>query len=132
VTASPIHLAGHQRVAQSPAYWRWDGDSLDRSSIESMMRAASPAQSARCIQSYSQTSVRDIEAALDFSLKPAAQRSRCLARKFGDRIPKQFWLEILIQRQRPVALMIVAREHLVDPAVAIRNTPGQDRIERRL
>ena len=72
VTASPAHLARHECVEQSPAFSHWDSDRLDRLSIQAMMRAASLAQSALCIQSYSQTSVRDIEEALDFTLEPAA------------------------------------------------------------
>jgi uncharacterized protein DUF6492 len=67
VTSSAEHLARHACVEQSPAYSHWDSDRLDRSSVEAMMRAASPAQSALCIQSYSQTSVRDIEDALAFA-----------------------------------------------------------------
>jgi Family of unknown function (DUF6492) len=67
VTTSPAHLATHECVAQSPAFSHWDSERLDRSSIEAMMRAASPAQSALCIQSYSETSVRDIQDALAFA-----------------------------------------------------------------
>jgi hypothetical protein len=67
VTTSPEHLAAHECVEQSPAFSHWESDRLDRSSIEAMMRAASPEQSALCIQSYSETSVRDIRDALEFA-----------------------------------------------------------------
>ena len=72
VTTSPAHLATHACVEQSPAFAHWDSDRLDRSSIEAMMRAAAPEQAALCIQSYSETSVKDIEDALDFALEPDA------------------------------------------------------------
>lgn len=60
VAGSPAHLAEHQLTEDSIVVSHWDDTSLDRSSIESMIRAASPDQAALCIQSYSLTPIEDI------------------------------------------------------------------------
>ncbi|MDF0581267.1 DUF6492 family protein [Bradyrhizobium yuanmingense] len=67
VAGSPAHLAEHLLTKDSIAVSHWDDTSLDRSSIEAMMRTASPAQSALCIQSYSSTSIEDIREVLRLS-----------------------------------------------------------------
>jgi hypothetical protein len=68
VTSSPARLAAHDIVERSLAFAHWEDAHLDRSSIEAMMRAASPDQVALCIQSYSSTSVEDIRSALGSAL----------------------------------------------------------------
>jgi hypothetical protein len=60
VANSPQHLAAHRVTESSIAVSHWDDTRLDRQAIEAMMRAATPAQSALCIQSYSSTSIDDI------------------------------------------------------------------------
>jgi Family of unknown function (DUF6492) len=67
VTTEPAYLATHECVEQSPAFAHWESDRLDRTSIEAMMRAAAPEQAALCIQSYSETSVKDIKDAIEFA-----------------------------------------------------------------
>lgn len=69
VAASPAHLATHHLTEDSIVVSHWDDTSLDRSSIEAMMRAASPDQAALCIQSYSSTSIEDIREVFRLSAK---------------------------------------------------------------
>jgi hypothetical protein len=60
VANSPRHLSAHRVTEDSVAVSHWDDTRLDRRAIEALMRAATPAQAALCIQSYSSTSIDDI------------------------------------------------------------------------
>lgn len=77
VATSPEHLARHRITEDSIAVSYWDDTPLDRPAIEAMMRTASPAQVALCIQSYSSTSIDDIRDV--FRLSSRDRRSPSLA-----------------------------------------------------
>lgn len=63
-TNSAADLAHHEIVEQTLASAHWDAAGMDRASIEAMISTAAPEQVALCIQSFSDTSVSDIRAAL--------------------------------------------------------------------
>lgn len=152
VANSLEHLATHRVTEDSIAVSHWEDTRLDRPAIEALMRAASPEQVALCIQSYSSTSIDDIRDV--FRLNSRDRRGRaCLpitseARPNSKRprpsrlLPqtsfvnlvrtsmKGFWLELAVERQGTVRLLVLAGEGAVDPAIAIRKAPGQDRTHR--
>src|ERR1700761_8081585 len=55
-----------------------------------------------------------------------------LAGVFRDRVHERLRPEIPVERQGTVGQMVRAGEHLVDPAILIRDSPGEDRAQRRL
>ena len=84
VANSPAHLATHRVTEDSIAVSHWDDTPLDRPAIDAMLRAAPPEQVARCIQSYSSTSVDDIRDV--FRLSSRDRRAPSLAPDHMDEV----------------------------------------------